>query len=69
MNQEEIHPFNHINIKLANIKQQSVHLTPFNSHLVKSTSRKFNSVNLTLNPTLSSNKSESDYSESRKKQS
>ena len=68
MNQEEIHSFNHINIKFANVKQ-SAHLAPFNSHLVRSTSRKFNSVNLTANPTLSSNKSESDYGECKKKQS
>lgn len=68
MNREDNHALNHISVQIANVRP-SVHLAALSSHLARSTSRKFKSVNLTLNPALSSNKSELDSEERRKRHS
>jgi chromatin segregation and condensation protein Rec8/ScpA/Scc1 (kleisin family) len=68
MNREDKHALNHISIHIANAKP-SVHLAPLNSHLSRSQSRKFNSVNLSLNPAICTNKSDFETEENRKRHS
>lgn len=64
MSREQHHTYHHINVHLANVKP-SHHL--MHNQLDRNTSRRFQSVNLTLNPAIMSHKSEVEYEDARKR--
>ena len=68
MSRDDRHGLHHISIHVANTKP-TVNLAPLNSHLSRSHSRKFNSVNWTVNHTISTNKSDLESEEIRKRHS